>query len=383
MKICLDMRYKTESGGSTYVKEVAERLLRIDRTNQYVLLKYRDQSFPFEHMASEILISPRWLNPIELLWTATVLPFRLRQRGVDVHHGLKAPVPFWNFAATVTTMHSTHDSYKSDYHNSLKMKLFFKLYGNHVWRNCTAIVVVSKFVYECITEHHHVPSHKVFTIHHGIDESFRPLPAEEVAAVLARYGLQPGYVLSLGNVTPIKNQLTILQALAELAPELTTHLVFVGKLDHPNSCYTELLAAAQQLGIAQRVHFLGYVPREDVPLLVNGARVMAFPSHNEGFGFAMMETLRCGVPVIASTIGPLPYLGGDGVLLLEERRDPHKLAELLRRVLTEPELHARLSRGALEAAGRYSWDLAASEHLKVYEWTFQRVQQRKALPETS
>lgn len=134
MKICLDMRYKTESGGSTYVKEVAERLLRIDRTNEYVLLKYRDQLFPFEHMALEILISPRWLNPLELLWTATILPFRLQQRGVDVHHGLKAPVPYWNSAATVTTMHSTHDSYKSEYHNSLKMKLFFKLYGNHVWR---------------------------------------------------------------------------------------------------------------------------------------------------------------------------------------------------------------------------------------------------------
>lgn len=378
MKICLDLRYKTESGGSTYVKEVAERLLRLDRENRYVLLKYRDQHFPWEHLAAETVVSPRWLNGLELAWTALVLPFRLRRLDVDVHHGLKAPVPIRNLVPTVTTMHSTHDSWRSEYHNNWKMKLFFQLYGNHVWRHCTAVITVSEFVRDCITQHHHVDPEKVFVVHHGIDESFRPMPAEEIAPVLAKHGLAPGYILSLGNVTPIKNQITILRALARLKDEIGAPLVFLGKLDHPNSCHRELVAAAAELGIADRVRFLGYQPRADVPALVNGARVMAFPSNNEGFGFAMMETLRCGVPVVASTVGPLPYLGGDGVLLIEDRHNDAVLADLLRRVVTSDKLRQRLSRGALEAAARCSWDRAARQHLEVYEWTHGRAQARGA-----
>jgi alpha-1,3-rhamnosyl/mannosyltransferase len=378
MKICLDMRYKTESGGSTYVKEVAERLLRLDRSNHYTLLKYPEQNFPFESRAAEIMVAPNLPNAIDLLWTATVLPFKLRERQIDVYHGLKSPVPIRNLVPTITTMHSTHDSYKSEYHNNWRMKLFFKLYGNRVWSHCTAVITVSKFVHEAITQHHHVPTDKVFVIHHGIDEAFHPRSREEIAPVLAKHGLTPGYVLSLGNVTPIKNQITILRALARLAPSLRPQLVFQGKLDHPNSNYAELKAAAEQLRIADRVRFMGYLPRQEVVDIVNGAGVMAFPSHNEGFGFAMMETLRCGVPVIVSNIGPLPYLGGEGVMVMKDRRDADELAGLLTRVLGDPAVRARLSRGAVEAAALCTWDRAARQHLEVYEWTHRKARAARA-----
>ena len=41
MRICLDLRYKTESGGSTYVKQIAKKLVSMDKGNTYVIVKYR------------------------------------------------------------------------------------------------------------------------------------------------------------------------------------------------------------------------------------------------------------------------------------------------------------------------------------------------------
>jgi glycosyltransferase involved in cell wall biosynthesis len=366
----LDLRYKTESGGSTYVKQLTENLLRCDRENEYILLKYKKQSFGFEHLASEVLFSPRLPNALELIWTVCVLPFVLARNRIDVHHGMKSPVPFFSTVPTVTTMHSTHDNYKGEYYTRLPMKLYFKFYGNRLFPRVSAIIAVSHFLKECLIEHHGVESKKIHVIAHGVGESFRSMSLDEILPILTRYGITRQYMLCIGNVTVVKNHITVVKAFNEIKEQTQADLVIAGATEHPNSQYAEILSTVEQLRIQDRVRFLGFVSTDDLAALLNGALLLAFPSLHEGFGLAMLEAFKCGVPIIASPVAPVAELGRGRVLLMNDPRDYNELASLLLRVLSSETLRRELRAKSLAAAESYSWERSARAHIEVYRNCF-------------
>ncbi len=379
MRISLDLRYKTESGGSTYIREMTAALLSLDDANHYVLVRYRDQRFAFENRASAVIIAPRWPNMLELLWTITVLPWLLRRHRVDVHHGLKSPVPYWNWAATVVTMHSTHDNYKGEHYVSLAMRLYFWLYGNRVFRPATAVIAVSHFLKDGLIEHHQVQPEKVHVAYNGVGAAFRQVPTETINAVLARYDLTPGYILCIGNVTVVKNHITAIRALGQIADRTDVQLVIAGATEHRNSNYPTVAKEIEEFKLKDRVRFLGFVEIADLVPVINGARMTIFPSFNEGFGLALVESFKCGVPAIASSIGPLAEIGRDRALLLQDPRDYRSLAGLIENLLKSDDLHAELRQRSLAAAEEFTWQKSALGHLDVYRWCHLRKRSKAGL----
>lgn len=370
MRIALDIRYKTYSGGATYAREIARHLLAADRDNSYVLVKYPDQSLETEHAPDAVIDAPRWPDLPELVWTVAVLPFRLRQLNVDVYHALKMPSPYWNFAATVSTLHAPYDYYKGEYFLAPIMKAYWRLYGRPQMKMNTAVVAVSEFMKDYGVERVGLRPEIVHVIQNGSDEAFRPMLPAEFMPVLQKFGLAAGYVLCVGNVTVVKNHITVVRALAKIADQTLAQLVIAGATHHRHSCYAELQDEIRRLGLEDRVRFLGLVDRDDLPALLNGARVMAFPSLQEGCPVAMIECFKCGTPLIGSVVPPVAELGRGFAPLVDDPRDPRQLAAHLLEVLTSDRRHAELRRLALEAGSRYSWRKSALAHLEVYKTCF-------------
>lgn len=128
------------------------------------------------------------------------------------------------------------------------------------------------------------------------------------AAKLRQLGLpEDAYVvLTVGELTKRKNQAVILDALVQLNdPNL--HYVLCGKGDRLEA----LQQQASQLGITDRIHFLGY--RLDVPEIYRMADCFAFSSIHEGLPFALMEAMQSGLPIVASRIRGNVDLIVDGV----------------------------------------------------------------------
>jgi glycosyltransferase-like protein len=175
----------------------------------------------------------------------------------------------------------------------------------------------------------------------------------------SRHGL---YLLAVGGIEPRKGSVELLEAYARLRAEIPAlNLVVAGgeTLFDYRAYRASWEARAKELGVTPRV--LGPVPHDELPGLVAGAAVFAFPSVKEGFGLAAMEALAAATPVVVSDLPVFREVFGDAVLY---GSGVDGLAGALREAIGRPDPD-RAARGRKRAAA-HTWPAAARRHLEFY-----------------
>jgi len=192
---------------------------------------------------------------------------------------------------------------------------------------------------------------------------YRPPPASERGARRQQEGIAEEEVLivNVGRLVPVKDQATLLHALALLPEAASWRCWIIG--DGPDRSVLETLSA--QLGIEDRVRFLGH--REDVPDLLPLADIFALSSVNEGFGRVLLEAFAAGLAVIATRVGGVPnVLEGGRAGKLVPPKDPEALAAGLLELILHPEERHELAREGDALLDRYSRERVVSDHIELY-----------------
>lgn len=207
---------------------------------------------------------------------------------------------------------------------------------------------------------------RIMLISPGVDiERFKPnLPAAQLRATI---GMQPGQmlILSVGRLSRRKGFDRVIQSL----PSLLVHgidvryaLIGIGE-DHDY-----LTQLARELGMADRVHLLGHVSPEDLPLWYNACDVFAMPNRSihgdtEGFGMVFLEAAACGKPAIAGDAGGTGAAVEDGVTGYRiSGDDSGQVADALIRLLSDKALCTRLGQaGHQRATHEFSWQAVATK----------------------
>ena len=228
-----------------------------------------------------------------------------------------------------------------------------------------AVVAVSRKMADA-AERLAVPRRPVEVVPNGADRAiFFPRAFEEARA---RLGLpQDEKIVSyVGKLVPRKGVDTLIEAMGILAERDTPAplLVVAGIGELRES----MEARAAELGIGARVHFLGKLPHDDVPLAIAAGNVFVLPSLSEGLPTVVCEAMSCGRPVVATAVDGTPEIVRDGETgFLVPPKDPAALAAALARVLDDPALAARMSyRADVIAAERYTWDANARDMERIY-----------------
>ncbi|HXH89769.1 MAG TPA: glycosyltransferase family 1 protein [Gaiellaceae bacterium] len=152
------------------------------------------------------------------------------------------------------------------------------------------------------------------------------------------------HFVSVGALRPYKDPETAIRALALLAPASRRPLIFVG----PEEGRAEVLRSlAASLGVAELVRITGWIPDDELDVLLRGAIATVNPSTYEGYGLAVGESVAAGLPTVASEIPPHVEIGGDAILRFAPG-DASGLAEHLARLVTDPEFRAAFARAARE-----------------------------------
>jgi glycosyltransferase involved in cell wall biosynthesis len=140
------------------------------------------------------------------------------------------------------------------------------------------------------------------------------------------------------------------------------HLVVAGNKRYIGDDIYQLVS---DLNIEKDVIFPGYFPEEDIQYLYRCAELLLFPSFYEGFGLPVLEAFASGIPVVTSTAGSLPEVGGD-VALLADPDDPEEIAAGILALLSDHEFKERKRSEGLDWVKKFSWTKAAEETLKVF-----------------
>jgi glycosyltransferase involved in cell wall biosynthesis len=171
-----------------------------------------------------------------------------------------------------------------------------------------AFIGVAKAHAQHLVENERFPAAKVYTIYNGVDcERFIPRSSMGIRQEL---GIAPDapIVGILAALRPEKNHELFLQGAQRINETLpAAHFLVIG--DGPRRAALE--AMARQLGIAEQVHLVG--ARSDIPELLAACDVTALTSHNEAAPVSILESLSCGVPVVASNVGSVGESVIDGV----------------------------------------------------------------------
>jgi D-inositol-3-phosphate glycosyltransferase len=214
---------------------------------------------------------------------------------------------------------------------------------------------------------------RVEVVHPGVDlDVFRPLDPRQARRSL---GLprDAHVLLFAGRIQPLKAPDVLLRAVEVLladSPGLRSQLVVpvVGGpsgtgLEHPEA----LADLARDLGLDDVVRFVPPVGQSELARWYAAADLVAVPSYNESFGLVAVEAQATGTPVVAAAVGGLTTVVRHEVSgLLVEGHDPRDWAAAIGRLVSDPALRARLSRGAVEQAAEFSWEHTADRTLEVY-----------------
>ena len=206
-----------------------------------------------------------------------------------------------------------------------------------------------------VVPHGHPPPDTSESDHDGSDHSENIEMVRRFAGV--RFLLYPAIAYQH------KRHRDLLLALAALPSDLSdVELVLTGRAGPETET---LQALSADLGLGNRVHFLGRIPRTDLDWLYGNAAALVFPSEYEGFGNPCLEAMSRGCPAIVSDAGSLPDVVGDAAVVVPGG-DNALWVKAIQQVLTTPDLAAELAAQGYKRAEQFSQTIASQSLLDVY-----------------
>jgi len=164
-------------------------------------------------------------------------------------------------------------------------------------------------------------------------------------------------LLHAGRLVPQKGQCDLLQAMVSL-PKLTLALCGTGELE------ATLKQQSQQLGLNNRVHFLGF--RNDLHDLMASSDLFVLPSHWEGLGRVLLEAMAVGLPIVSTQVSAIPEVLGDTAWLCPPN-NPEALAASIRTALEEKESWPhKIEKMAQRLTNNFSIDFMIKAHDDIY-----------------
>lgn len=243
-----------------------------------------------------------------------------------------------------------------------------------VYRNCEHIIATTEPQTELLQKHYDVLERQITVIPPGMDENrFSPVRMEELEMLQQRYNFKAHDVLTVGRMAANKGYDLLIRALPTLlglVPDARL-IAAIGSEDsaRDEAGIAELKVLAGELGIADKIVWVQYVPDEDLPNHYRAAGVFALSSRYEPFGMTAIEAMACGTSTVVTVHGGLFDLidFGDQALYADPNR-PAEFGTMLALPMLYPRLAHELSvKGSRFARRNFGWTGIAKRILTIFE----------------
>ncbi len=367
MKIAFDLRRIKNPGIGRYMKCLVEAVVPQATEHEYLLIMPPGEENAVEALGPAIeKIAPKL--KYYSIREQIALPGILRKHKVDLLHSPHFNVPLITSCPTVVTIHDViYLACKDDLSSALGRVYYRAMMAASV-RVADRIITDSEYSKSDIVRLLSGDPEKIDVIYPGVDGRFQHVSDPgAIASANAKYGIKSPYFIYTGIYKPRKNHAGLLRAFQLFLKQgFDAQLVIAGPM---NEGEPQLKRLAEDLGIASKINFTGFVDDRDLPALYSGARVYVCPSLYEGFGFTILEAMACGTPVVCSRATSLPEVAGDAALMANAT-DPEGFGRAMVAAFSQDGLRSDLIDRGFRNCQRFQWQEAARQTRLVYSKAF-------------
>lgn len=358
------------TGIGRYYVEISQGLAEVARPGQhrYSVASTRERAEPTWIPAGLTRVTvPGPRKALAVSWGAVGRPHLDRALGrPDLVHTLHPWAPTPTRAPLVTTIHDLMPMLHPEWHARMESWSFRRGVA-HARDHARVVITESGHAAEVISAEGGIEPARIRVIWGGVGDEFRQVwSAAQRESVCRRHGVEPGrFLIAVGAVSDRKNLRVVVRALAKTDPALlgAPALLAAGP---PGVGAEQLAAEVERLGVSDRVRFAGFVPGEDLPVLVGSALALVHPSRDEGFGITPIEAMAAGVPAIASDAGSIPEISGEAARLVDPD-DVDGWAAAIAEVAGDAELRAAMVTAGSARQDRFRWARSARDTLAVHD----------------
>jgi glycosyltransferase involved in cell wall biosynthesis len=232
-----------------------------------------------------------------------------------------------------------------------------KFIDKFIYGQYDKIIAISPTSHLNLTKHLN-EHNKIITINNGVDVSKVIEESKIIQNELKQKLQNKKVIIQVAGFRLSKDQDTVIKTLHELPQNYV--VVFVGKGDRQDSC----IALANQLGVTNRIHFLG--AQNNIGSFLNLADVVVMSSNWEGFGRAAIEGMAVQKPVIATRVSGLAEVV-EGAGLLFDVGDFKELSKHIIKLTTNQEFYTQIAESCFKRAHEYDIKNMVDQYEEVYK----------------
>jgi len=368
IKIGIDARPMVEEnkdGISLYTQNLIDEMIKDDSID-FVLYFNKKQA-----NINQSNVSNRILNGINIAWPQIrlSLDFIINRPKLDLFLSPAHSVPLYCPFKSIAVIHDLAYFKFREYFTKFDYFMLSKLTTNIAIKNASHLIAVSKSTKNDIVKYFDIPSKKISIVYQGFNSKiYYPQNLQEINDIKIKYGIKNNYIIYVGTLQKRKNIVRLIKAFERMKKndKISDNLVIVGKCGW---LYDEIFEIVKKLNLDKEVIFTDYVPLNDLPTLISGAKFYILPSLYEGFGIPILEAMACKVPVIVSNTSSMPEVCQNAGLLINNPYSVEEIYQKMKRLYFDNNLRNRLSKKGLKRARDFSWEKCAQETINIIKKT--------------
>lgn len=219
---------------------------------------------------------------------------------------------------------------------------------------------------------------ELMRFYNGLPETISVVPCgvnldhfQPVAAAAARQQLgfdqDERILLYVGRIDPLKGIDRLLASVTYLQQHQRIRLVIIGGDGHHAPELQKLQRMSAELGIQDKVLFVGRIEQEDLPPYYSAADMLVMPSYHESFGLVALESLACGTPVVAAEVGAMGSIIQEGKTgSVVTKASPRSLAKGIEAFLSDSNIKAGSAEIIRASVVKFDWSHVADAMIEEY-----------------
>ncbi len=299
------------------------------------------------------------------MWRTYGMSKDLHRDKIEVYHGLTHELPRSINkvkCAKVVTIHDLIFKTHPEYFPATD-RAIYNLKWKHSINTSDKIVAISEHTKSDIIKYYNVDPEKIEVIYNTCDPRF--YHAFKINTKQNQLELPENYMLTVGSIEPRKNFEAIVKALAQIPIDQRISLVIVG--GGKDKYKKALIELVHSLGLEKIVHLRSDITNDQIVEVYKRAEFLVYPSHYEGHGLPITESLLCGTPVISSGTSSMKEAGGPDCIYINPN-NINSISNAITTLLDDSHLRESIStKGHQYAMRKFDRQSIAKQTLNLYK----------------